>query len=121
MITGTISDDLEPLVHEVFVLLRDGRTVPVRTVLDTGFNGWFLMPRTILDQMRLEPAAVEVYELADGSPFVEQTYYGEVVIDNQPALVKMSATDSDTALMGMAMLLDREAIFNLKDMTVKVI
>lgn len=36
-------------------------------------------------------------------------------------LVELSGTDSDTALMGMAMLLEKEAIFNLKDMTVKVI
>lgn len=76
MITGTISDDWEPLLHDVFVRLHDGTAISV---------------------------------------------FGEIIVDNQPVIVKLIGTDSDTALLGMAMLLEKEAIFNLKDMTVKVI
>jgi predicted aspartyl protease len=121
MITGTISADLEPLLNDVFVLQADGMTIPVRTILDTGFNGWFCMPRKILEQMTVKPAGIVTYELGDGSELIERTYTGEVIVDNQPFVVELGVTDSDTALMGMAMLLEREAIFNLKDMTVKVV
>ncbi len=121
MITGTISDDLEPLLNDVYVRLADGATMPVRTILDTGFNGWFCIPRKILDQMIVKPAGVVIYELGDGSDFIERTYTGEVIIDNQPFVVELGVTDSDTALMGMAILLEKEAVFNLKEMTVKVI
>lgn len=120
MITGRITEDLEPLVNDAFASLRDGTLLPIRTTLDTGFNGWFCMPRVVMSQMLLEPASIEIYELADGSIFEENTYYGEVIIANQPHFVKLTGTDSDTALMGMAMLLEKEAVFNLKDMTVKV-
>jgi hypothetical protein len=51
----------------------------------------------------------------------EQTYVGEVIVANQPFLVLLMGTDADTALMGMRMLLEKEARFNLKDMTIKVI
>ena len=36
-------------------------------------------------------------------------------------ITEMIATDLETALMGMEMLLEKEAIFNLKTMTIKVI
>lgn len=121
MITGTISTDLEPLLHDVYVRLQDGKITPVRTILDTGFTGWFCLPIKIMEQMALQPASNEIYELADGSMVEEETYFGEIVIDNQPVVVKLIGTESETALMGMAMLLEKEAILNLKDMTVRVI
>jgi predicted aspartyl protease len=121
MITGTITADLEPLVHDVFARLRDGTNTPVRTILDTGFTGSFCLPRKILDQMTLKPATNEIYELADGSMVEEETSFGEIIIDNQPVVVRLIGTDSETALMGMAMLLEKEAIFNLKEMTIIVI
>lgn len=121
MITGMISEKLDPVLNDVFARRADGTLISVRTILDTGFNGAFCMPRKILEQMATKPISVELYELADGSLVAEQNYAGEIIVDNQPLLVELSGTDSDTALMGMAMLLEKEAIFNLKDMTVKVI
>jgi clan AA aspartic protease len=121
MITGTISADLEPILHDVFVRLPEGTLHPVKTVLDTGFNGSFCLPKNILEQMGLEAATTQTFELADGRYIVEDTFFGEVIINHRPFVVELSGTDSDTALMGMAMLLEKEAIFNLKDMTVKAI
>ena len=71
--------------------------------------------------MNLSPIASEIFELADGDKIEEEIYKCEVIIDNQPFLVEISGTDSETALMGMEMLLEKEAIFNLKTMKIKVI
>ncbi len=121
MITGTITDDLEPVLHNVLIRLPGGTLVPVKTVLDTGFNGAFCLPRNLLAKMNLTAVTTQTFELADGSAMEADIFIGEIIINHRPYIVELSATDSDTALMGMAMLLEKEAVFNLKDMTVKVI
>lgn len=48
MITGTINEDLEPLLDDIFIKSKD-KWIPVRTLLDTGFNGAFCLPRRYAD------------------------------------------------------------------------
>jgi len=60
-------------------------------------------------------------ELADGSLITEPLYKGTILIKNQPHVVEITLTDSETAVMGMAVLLEKEAIFNLRTMTIKVV
>lgn len=59
-------------------------------------------------------------ELADGEWIVEEVYLGTILVNHQPYMVEMTQTDSETAVMGMAMLLEQEAIFNLHTMTIQV-
>jgi len=84
MITGMISEKLDPVLNDVFARRADGALISVRTILDTGFNGAFCMPKKILAQMATKPISVELYELADGSLVAEQNYAGEIIVDNQP-------------------------------------
>jgi clan AA aspartic protease len=121
MITGIINDELEPILNDVFVRTKRGEVIPLKTILDTGFNASFCIPRDIIEQLDIPPIANEVFELADGTYIEENIYIGEVIVDNQPYTVEISATDSETALMGMEMLLEKEAIFNLKTMKIIVI
>lgn len=121
MITGRITEDLEPLLNDVYLRAKDGSFLEVKTVLDTGFNSTFCFPRYLLERLKLEYFGEGIFILADGSPIDETIYLGEVIVDNQPFVVEMTMTESDTALMGMEMLLEHEAIFNLRNMTVTVI
>jgi len=121
MITGHINADLEPLLNDVYLRANDGSLIAVRTILDTGFNSTFCFPKHLFEKLNLEYFGEGVFVLADGMPTDETIYLGEVIVENQPYIVEMTATESDLALMGMEMLLEREAIFNLRDMTVKVI
>ncbi|MBN1351609.1 clan AA aspartic protease [candidate division KSB1 bacterium] len=121
MITGKITEELEPIINDVFIRTAMGKVIPVRTILDTGFNGSFCIPRKIIKELNLNPVALEIFELADGTKIEENIYMGEIVVDNQPFIIEISETDSETALMGMEMLLEKEAIFNLKTMEIKVI
>lgn len=121
MIAGIINDELEPILIDVFVRTKKGEVIPLKTILDTGFNASFCIPRDIIKQLDMPPIANEVFELANGTFIEEEIYIGEVIVDNQPYTVELSATDSETALMGMEMLLEKEAIFNLKTMKVIVI
>lgn len=121
MITGINNDELEPILNDVFVRTKKGKVIPLKTILDTGFNASFCIPRELIKQLDIPSIANEVFELADGTLIEEDIYIGEVIVDNQPYTVELSATDSETALMGMEMLLEKEAIFNLKTMKVTVI
>ncbi len=121
MITGIITTDLDPILDSVFMRAKDGSLIPVKTILDTGFNGAFCFPRCLLEDLQLQPVGTVILTLANGNEIEEQFYLGEVIVDNQPYFVEMSATDLETALMGMEMLLEKEAIFNLKTMTISVV
>lgn len=121
MITGRITHDLEPLLNDVYLRAKDGSLLEVKTVLDTGFNAAFCFPKYLFESLKLEYFGEGVFILADGNSVDETIYLGEVVIDNQPYIVEMTMTESDIALLGMEMLLEREAIFNLRNMTVTVL
>ena len=120
MITGTINEDLEPLLDDIFIKSKD-EWIPVRTLLDTGFNGAFCLPRRYADTVELEPVGEVAVELGNGNVINTQVYLGNILVNNQPYLVELTMTESESALMGMEMLLEKEAIFNLKTMTVKVV
>ena len=121
MITGIITTDLDPILDSVFMRAKDGSLIPVKTILDTGFNGAFCFPRCLLEDLQLQAVGTVILTLADGNEIEEQFYLGEVIVANQPYFVEMSATDFETALMGMEMILEKEAIFNLKTMTIRVV
>lgn len=120
MMTGTINNNLEPLLDDIFI---EGQTgwIALRTILDTGFNGEFCLPRQYAQEAQLEYLGEVKAELTDGDWIVEEVYLGTIVVNQQPYLVEMTLTDSETAVMGMAMLLEQEAIFNLHTMTIQVI
>ncbi len=121
MITGRITVNLEPLLDDVFVKNKKGALLPVQIILDTGFNGAIFLPKNVLKQMEVTPIAKEVFELADGSRVEEQTYLGEIIIANEIQTVLLSGMESKVALLGMRMLLEKAAVFDLKNMTIRVI
>ncbi|KPA10176.1 hypothetical protein MHK_009585 [Candidatus Magnetomorum sp. HK-1] len=120
MITGTINSELEPLLDDIYIEGKDA-WLPLRTILDTGFNGSFCLPKQFAGEAGLLSLGEGAVELADGSKVNQEIFLGTILVNNHPYPVELTLTDSDTALMGMAMLLEKEAIFNLKAMTVKVV
>jgi predicted aspartyl protease len=119
MITGVINDKLEPLLDDIFIEGKNG-WIPLRTILDTGFNSTFCLPRKYLEEAKMAFLTEIEAELCDGRIIIEEAYLGTVLVNNQPHVVEITLTDSETAVMGMEMLLEKEAIFNLKTMTVEV-
>lgn len=101
VITGTINTDFRCWM----ISTSQAGQPPVRTLLDTGFNGAFCLPRQFADEVDLSPIGEATVELGDGTEISEEIFLAT----------------SDTALMGMAMLLEKEAVFNLKTMTVRVV
>jgi predicted aspartyl protease len=120
MMTGYINEILEPLLADIFIKGIDGCWIALRTILDTGFNGAFCLPKYYAEIAQLEFLSEVEAELADGQVIIENVYLGTILVNNQPQVVEITLTGSETAAMGMAMLLEKEAIFNLNTMRIQV-
>jgi len=101
MMTGTITAareielDLEILVAQT--------PVPLKAVLDTGFNGHLTLPPTVLAAVSAVPAGNRSAALADGSSVVFKTYV--VTVQWHGADRRVTALEADaTPLVGMSML-----------------
>lgn len=118
-LSGCINEDLEPKLDNVFVM---GREVPVLldVILDTGFNGELSLPVELKKRCKLEFVSVKPYELANGDIVEADVYLAELIVNDRSLIVETTLTKSEIALIGMELIRDRIAIFNLKDNTVKV-
>ena len=116
---GVINDDLEPVVNDVFVVGKEA-PIALKTILDTGFNGAFSLPRAAAANCELQDFGYVTIEFGDGSHTLEREYVGQIIIHGRPYFVQLTLTDADTALIGMQLLKDKVAIINLKTNTLRV-
>ena len=114
-IEGFINDSLEPIINNFFIV-AENENIPIKAILDTGFNGSCSLPREFFNQISLQPFGNTKYELANGQIIYEKTFVSEIILGNIPYFIEISFTDSDTALIGMALIKDKIATFDLKKM-----
>lgn len=100
---GTIDFDFIPRVEEVYLVGRSG-PILLDTVLDSGFNDEFCLPRQYQNACDLVFYGTDKYTLANGQDVLERLYRGEIIIDNKAVKVIMSLTDDDEALLGTRLL-----------------
>lgn len=118
-LTGFINENLEPVVENIFLIGRESST-PLKAILDTGFNGMLCLPRKLQPDVELSALGLETFELADGTRHQEVLYLGQILLNDVPHFVELTFTDSDQALVGMQMLLDKVATFDLRTMRIEV-
>jgi len=116
---GFINENLEPVVENIFLIGKE-ENIPFHAILDTGFNGMCCIPRKFAPYCELISLGLETFELADGTFVDQELYVGRILLNDVPYFVELTLTDADQALLGMQMLLDKIAIFNLKTMRVEV-
>ena len=118
-LSGYINEDLEPKLDNIFVVSEE-RPVKLDAILDTGFNGELSLPVELKEKCKLEFVSVKPYELANGDIVEEDVYLAELIINDKILVVETTLTKSEIALIGMELIRNRIAVFNLKDNTVKV-
>lgn len=116
---GVIDENLEPVVNNIFLAGRE-RPIPLDAILDTGFNGTLCLPNVFQPHCDLEVLGIETFELADGTLIQETLYLGQLLIDDTPYPVELLLTDTHRPLLGMQLLLDKVATFDLKTMRLEV-
>ena len=119
MVKGYITKYLVPRITDFYIMGKD-ENISIEPILDTGFNGEFSLPKEYRDRCELQFLGAEDFKLADGSVVSEEVYIGQVIMDNSPYFVEISLTDDEDAILGMGIIRNKVAVFDLKKMTVTV-
>ncbi len=116
---GLITDDRLPLVSDFYVVGAEQDT-PVQAILDTGFSGMVVLPRSMQALGQFTSSGYASFELADGTIVREELFSGIVRINRRRLEVVVSFTDSRIGLIGMALIEGKRASFNLKSHNFRV-
>lgn len=119
-LTGIISTDLEPFLDNLWVLGNGQGRIPIKAILDTGFNGELALPQVVFSSVVLQPLGIKTFELANGQITKQKIYIATLVISKKLYPVETTFTRSEIALVGMELLRNRIAIFNLKSHKISV-
>lgn len=111
---GVITADLEPLLDRVYVRGKFKRKIPVKAILDTGFNGELALPQKNYRSYFLQPLGVKTFELANGQIVEQPIFMTFLIINGKIFPVEATLTASDIALVGMELIRGKIALFNLK-------
>ncbi len=110
---GNITADRLPLIDDFYVAGIEQDT-PVQMILDTGFSGMVVLPRSTQPLGQFTSSGYASFELADGTIVREELFSGIVRIGHQRMEVVVSFTDSQIGLIGMTLIEGKRATFNLK-------
>jgi len=110
---GVVTADRLPLVSDFF-LVGAVEDIPVQAILDTGFTGMVVLPRSLQALGDFVLSGIERYELADGAVVSEELFTVTIRLGQQAMPVVASLTDSKLGLIGMALIDGKRAIFDLK-------
>ena len=69
-------------------------------VVDSGFNGEIVLPKSLIRKLRLMRDGCMSVELADGSMVRTKTYLGEILWFGQTLEIRIQATDFHEGLLG---------------------
>jgi clan AA aspartic protease len=102
MIRGTVNARLEATIP-LQVSGPQGQTRLVVAVIDTGYNGAFTLPMSVVTALALPPLPPSVVRLGDASQKVLNFYSAEVLWDGQSRHVRVLSVERDP-LAGTALL-----------------
>ena len=102
MITGIVNADLEATIR-LTVRGPAGQVRRVRAVIDTGYDGWLILPPALIAELGLIWQCRARAILADGSESVFHIYAGAVVWDRRRRAIPIDQANT-TPLVGTALL-----------------
>lgn len=109
---GFVDLNLRPLLR--LVVLGDEQSRERDVIVDTGFNGYLTLHRTIIEALNLPFINLREIKLADGSILEMPAYQGRIIWSGTECLIEILATDGDD-LLGAALLKDHELHIEVRD------
>jgi len=97
---GWMDDQLSPRIKFSIVLGTE-----LELVVDTGFNGELVLPKTYLKKLGFRYRGWTLVELADGSEVPTRFYEGTIIGFGKKRKVRIHKTESEDALLGTQMLI----------------
>ena len=104
MILGSVNANREAII-QIAVLNDDKQSKAIKAVIDTGYTGDLMLPRAIVDELRLTLRGIQDAVLGDGSIRIFEMYAGSVIWDGQVRRVEVNASETE-CLIGMGLLED---------------
>jgi clan AA aspartic protease len=113
VIQGTRNPNREAIVS---IAIRNDNSGEVTTeaVVDTGFNGYISLTREVIERLQLSPFSTAERLLADGTRAVTNLYIARIVWHGRELIVAAEDVE-DTCLIGMELLLDNLATFDVRN------
>lgn len=76
----------------------------VKALVDTGYDGYLMLPETLTESLRLEYLADTKYQTADGKVAYGSTYLAEIFWFGKKIQTEVDSTKGDFALLGMGLI-----------------
>lgn len=111
---GFITEDLEPFIEGLYVRGKGKKKFPIRAILDTGFNGDLALPEKDFRFYDLQSLGLKTFELANGQIVEQEIFMTSLIINSRSYPVEATLTRSNIALIGMELIRNKIAVFNLK-------
>jgi len=102
MITGIVNANREAMIR-LRVRGPQGQEQEIEAIIDTGFNGFLILPPSLITVLGLPRLGRGRAVLANGSEALFDIYETTVIWDGQPRTVEMDAAGTE-ALVGMSLL-----------------
>jgi len=99
MLYGRVTRQGEPVVP-IQLILRRRRPTRFPAGIDTGFNGYLTVPRSLLRRSRWQAIGTEKFEIATGAIVEQEIYLGEAIFAGRRGPVYTVATDAQDILIG---------------------
>ena len=113
MIEGAVNAELEAVVT-IALISPEGQDREIRAVVDTGFNGYLILPPMLVAELGLSVVGGGQAILADGSEAAFDVYGVTMLWDGQPRYVETGAVGADP-LVGMAMIEGHDLSIQVRD------
>ena len=112
MIVGTVSQSLSPCI-DLRLVDGDGAEQLATAVVDTGYNGYLLLPRGVPEQLDYLSVGIMPATLADGSTTQLSAFSGTIIWDNEEVPVLALEGDGEP-LVGVRLLENRRLLIDMR-------
>lgn len=112
---GFVTKDLEAILK---ITLINGSQI--ECALDTGFNGFLLLPRTFIVTNSLPFVGNELVTMVEQNKTEVEVVAGQVIWLNEKLPVRILVSENDECLIGTQMLADSKLEIDYKNFTVKI-
>lgn len=83
----------------IIELAIEGRKIQM--LLDTGFNGYIMLPEVVISELNLDQIGISDYLTAGGDQKLKGVYKGKIVFFDEEIEVPILSTNADFSLAGM--------------------
>ena len=115
---GHVDESRRALINVAIRAKLDGDATSLDAWIDTAFDGHFVFPTTLIEELGLETLVETEAILADGTKVLMETFVGYMEWFGELIPVQVVANEGQFPLLGTALLDDRQLHIDYRNQTV---